>query len=66
MRGAGDDDGVVDVEQVRPGDGERDEDPQDPERGDGRRGAQLAPGEPSHGVIGAIARGSWRTAPWPM
>ena len=37
VRGAGDDHGVVDVEQMRPGDGERYEDPQDPERGDGRR-----------------------------
>ena len=27
VRGAGDDDGVVDVEEVRPGDGERYEDP---------------------------------------
>ena len=51
MRGAGDDHGVVDVEQMRPGDGQRDEDPQDPERGDGRGGAQLAPGEPSHGAV---------------
>ena len=57
VRGAGDDHGVVDVEEVRPGDGERDQDPQDPERGDGRRGAQLAPGEPRHGAIGAIGEG---------
>ena len=66
MRGAGDDHGVVDVEQMRPGDGQRYEDPQDPERGDSRLGAQLTPGKPSHGAIGAIARGSSRTAPWPI